>query len=80
MYIDKIIRRYFVLRLMQSIVKDYRRCLRGYGGSWAAGAQKPSRKVIQDIYPDSAEDAVTRTPATEISNSIQTAKNPYLEI
>lgn len=50
---------------MQSIVKDYRCCWRGYVGPWAAGVQKPSRKVIHDTYSDSAEDAVTSTPATD---------------
>lgn len=50
---------------MQSIVKDYRCCWRGYVGPWAAGVQIPSRKVIHDTYSDSAEDAVTSTPATD---------------
>lgn len=78
LYINKIIRRYFLLRLIQSIVKDYSCCWRGYVGSWIAGVQKPSGKVIQDIYPDSAEYAVTNTAAMEISIAIQTQNNHYL--
>lgn len=77
MYIAKIIRRYFVFRLRQSTVRDYRCCWSGYVAPWAAGVQESSRKVIQGVYPDSAEDAFTRTLATEISITIQTATNHY---